>query len=87
MLDSVLYARDRYLTTNGCLLPDHGCLKLLGLEDHEAVQQNLECWKDMYGFKMSCMRAAVLREAAVKVVDSEKICTNSCDIKVGTQQK
>lgn len=74
MLDSVLYARDKYLTQNGVLMPSHTSLHLVAISDINENQANF--WKNVYGFDMSCMIPEVCEEAIVQCVDKNKIVTN-----------
>jgi len=82
MLDSVLWARDRYLEVGGRMLPDFCRLYIAGLSDVEMHQQRCAFWDDVYGFRMSCMKSAVISEAEVAVVSSTKVITEPCLIKV-----
>jgi len=82
MLDSVLWARDRYLDAGGQLLPDFCRMFVAGLCDVEMHQQRCTFWDDVYGFRMSCMKSAVISEAEITVVDSSKVITEPCLIKV-----
>ena len=45
MLDTVLWARDRWLTPNGLIFPDSATLSLVGIEDGEykCVAANVGC--------------------------------------------
>lgn len=81
MLDSVLWSRDRYLAVGGHMFPDLCRLYVVGLCDPEMHQQRCTFWDDVYGFRMSCMKSAVMSEAEVAVVDSSKVITESCLIK------
>ena len=47
MLDTVLYARDRYLVPGGLILPDKCSLHLAGLEDAEYKDEKLNYWLDV----------------------------------------
>ena len=82
MLDTVLYARDHYLVKGGLLLPDHCSLHLVALADTELHKNELRFWDDVYGFRMTCMRAAVTVDPSVLVVNKEKVISDSCKIKV-----
>jgi len=82
MLDSVLWARDRYLEVGGRMLPDYCHLYIAGLYDTEIHRQRCAFWDDVYGFRMSCMKSAVVSEAEIAVVDSSKIITEPCLVKV-----
>lgn len=82
MLDTVLWARDHYLSDGGHVFPNHCSLHLVGLDDEETYKKRFAFWNDVYGFKMSCMRNAVLAEADVSLVDGDKIITDSFALKV-----
>lgn len=73
MLDTVLYARDRYLAPNGLLLPDRAVMHLAAIEDAEYKQQKVHFWDDVYGFDMSCMKNYVLREPLIDCVDAKAV--------------
>ena len=81
MLDSVLYARDRWLAPDGLMFPDRATLYLCGIEDRENKADEVDWWDEVYGFDMSCVRKAALTEPSVVIVDSKKVVTNSCLIR------
>lgn len=43
MLDSVLYARDRYLVPNGLMFPDEATMYLAAIEDQEYREEKIGC--------------------------------------------
>ena len=84
MLDSVLFARDKWLAANGLIFPDRATLYLCGIEDRENKADEVDWWADpdeVYGFDMSCIRKAALTAVEPAIVDSNKVVTNSCLIK------
>ena len=85
MLDTVLYARDRWLKPDGIMMPDNCRLYLTASSDQALHERNLEYWENVYGFQMSCMRTAVVKEASVMVVNDSHIATDSCLLKVCSQ--
>jgi len=82
MLDTVLWARDQYLEVGGWMLPDVCRLYVIAVCDMEMYQQRCAFWDDVYGFRMSCMKSAVMSEVEIAVVDSAKVITEPCLIKV-----
>lgn len=86
MLDSVLWARDNYLVEGGLVLPDHCDMRLVAIADQQLHQNNVKYWEDVYGFKMTCMRESVIKEASITVVDQSKIITNTCVFKASMRQ-
>lgn len=43
MLDTVLYARDKYLTEGGLIFPDKATIWLAGIEDGEYKEEKIGC--------------------------------------------
>lgn len=73
MLDTVLYARDRYLVEGGLIFPDKATMLMAALEDGEYKEEKIEFWEDVYGFDMSCIKEIALKEPLVDVVDDKFI--------------
>ncbi|MPC20295.1 protein arginine N-methyltransferase 1-like [Portunus trituberculatus] len=80
MLDSVLYARDHHLMPGGILMPNRCSLHLLGIEDLESHKKLITFWDDVYGFKMSCLRREVVKEASTDVVKEHCVLTSAAQI-------
>lgn len=78
MLDTVLFARDKWLVAGGMILPDKATLLLVGIEDGEYKHEKIEFWDSVYGFNMSCIRDIAMQEPLVDTVDQEQICTSTC---------
>lgn len=89
MLDSVIYAREKYLSPGGILLPNRCNISIVGSSDTENYERCIRFWDDVYGFKMSCMVNEVAQEATIDVVPAKHIITrpevlteidiNTCD--------
>lgn len=80
MLDTVLFARDKWLKPDGILLPDKAALYVCGVEDSEYKQEKIEFWKNVYGFDMSCIREMAISEPLVEYVDAHQINTDACKL-------
>ena len=80
MLDSVLFARDKYLKPNGKMFPNRGQIFVAAIEDEKFKDSKVGFWKDVYGIDMSCMATTVLREPLIDVLDSRAINSSSCKI-------
>lgn len=81
MLDSVLYARDRYLADDGLVFPDRCSISLAAVGDTQKHNDRIAFWEDVYGFKMTCMKKAVIPEAVVEVLKPETVISESAVIK------
>ncbi|XP_072996490.1 probable protein arginine N-methyltransferase 1 isoform X2 [Typha latifolia] len=76
MLNTVLYARDKWLVNDGIVLPDKASLYLTAIEDAEYKEDKIEFWNDVYGFDMGCIKKQALIEPLVDTVDQKQIVTN-----------
>ncbi|KAG6428623.1 hypothetical protein SASPL_112876 [Salvia splendens] len=76
MLDSVLYARDKWLAKDGIVLPDKASLHLTAIEDADYKEDKIEFWNNVYGFNMSCIRKQAIAEPLVDTVEQNQIVTN-----------
>ncbi|KAF3602949.1 hypothetical protein F2Q69_00033229 [Brassica cretica] len=77
MLDSVLYARNKWLVDGGIVLPDKASLFLTAIEDSEYKEDKIEFWNSVYGFDMSCIKKKAMMEPLVDTVDQNQIVTDS----------
>merc|ERR1712166_1064588 len=80
MLDTVLYARDKWLTPGGALFPDKATLKVCAIEDAEYREDKINFWDNVYGFDMSVIKEMALVEPLVDVCDPKQVMSNSCNI-------
>ncbi|XP_058807025.1 protein arginine N-methyltransferase 3 isoform X2 [Phymastichus coffea] len=80
MLDSVIYARDHYLAPGGKLLPNRCTISLVGSGDTKRYIDLVDYWSNVYGFKMSCMKAEVVREPSIEFVNAQDLVTNVAEI-------
>ncbi|XP_065834035.1 protein arginine N-methyltransferase 1-like isoform X2 [Oscarella lobularis] len=81
MLDSVLFARDKWLSPGGKVFPDKCSLHLVAINDDQLWKNHIGYWDDVYGYKMSCMKKAAITEALIDVVNSDTVMTDSCIVK------
>ncbi|KAM6172183.1 protein arginine N-methyltransferase 3 isoform 2-T2 [Erethizon dorsatum] len=81
MLDSVLYAKNKYLAKGGSVYPDICTISLVAVSDVNKHADRIAFWDDVYGFNMSCMKKAVIPEAVVEVVDPKTLISDPCGIK------
>lgn len=77
MLDSVLYARDRYLAPDGLMVPSHATLRIAPLADSDLKASHIDFWRDVYGFDMTAMLERAHDEVVVRVVDEKELAADS----------
>lgn len=80
MLDTVLFARDKWLKPDGIMLPDKASLYVCGVEDGEYKQDKIEFWTNVYGFDMSSIRQLAISEPLVEYVDPRQVNTDTCKL-------
>lgn len=91
MLDTILYARDKYLVSDGIILPDKAELYLCAIEDADYKKCKIDFWDNVYGFDMSTIKDMALLEPLVDSVDSRAVNSDaqrvlSLDLKTCTKE-
>merc|ERR1712228_1035835 len=81
MLDTVLYARDKWLAPTGLMFPDKATLYVCAIEDRQYKDDKINWWDNVYGFDMSAIRKVALSEPLVDVVEAKQVVTDSCLVK------
>jgi protein arginine N-methyltransferase 1 len=82
MLNTVLYARDKWLIPGGIVLPDKASLYLTAIEDADYKAEKIDFWENVYGFDMTCIKKQAMLEPLVDTVDRNQIVTNCQSLKV-----
>jgi len=81
MLNTVIFARDKFLKPDGMIFPDRATLYVCAIEDRQYKDEKINWWDSVYGFNMSCIRKVATQEPLVDVVDPKQVVTNSCLVK------
>uniref|UniRef100_A0AAZ3R3W3 type I protein arginine methyltransferase n=1 Tax=Oncorhynchus tshawytscha TaxID=74940 RepID=A0AAZ3R3W3_ONCTS len=81
MLNTVIFARDKWLKPGGLMFPDRAALYVVAIEDRQYKDFKIHWWENVYGFDMTCIRNVAMREPLVDVVDPKQVVTNSCLVK------
>ena len=68
MLDSVIWARDHYLTPDGLMIPSHCILRIAPMTDSEYIEDHIHHWKNVYGFDMISMYKDIYNDVMVREV-------------------
>lgn len=80
MLDTVIFARDKWLVDDGLLFPDRSTLYVAAIEDAEYMAEKITFWDNVYGFDMSCIKEIALLEPLVDTVEPESVVTNTAQV-------
>jgi len=80
MLDTVLFARDKWLVEGGIILPDRATMTLAAIEDGQYKKSKLTFWDDVYGIDMSCIKPCVMSEPIIDVCNRNLINSSQCKI-------
>ena len=88
MLDSVLYARDKYLDPGtGIMVPSHINLALSTLSDSEFINERVNFWNEIYGFKMTAMKEKIDEDVIVTGLGKRSLSSTPvtfCHLPLGT---
>ena len=71
MLDTVLFARDKWLVKDGIMMPDKCKLYVAGIEDAEYKEEKINFWDNVYGFDMSCIKDIATVEPLMDTAESK----------------
>eukprot|EP01117_Protostelium_nocturnum_P003025 TRINITY_DN13954_c0_g1_i1.p1 TRINITY_DN13954_c0_g1~~TRINITY_DN13954_c0_g1_i1.p1 ORF type:complete len:371 (+),score=110.99 TRINITY_DN13954_c0_g1_i1:98-1114(+) len=77
MLNTVLFARDKWLAPDGILLPDKAVMLIEAIEDAEYKDNKINFWDNVYGFNMSCIKKQAISEPLVDVVEAKQVMTSA----------
>ncbi|KAL9586749.1 MAG: hypothetical protein Q9212_000695 [Teloschistes hypoglaucus] len=73
MLDSVIWARDRYLAPGGLMVPSHATLRLSLFADDDYISDKVCFWNSVYGFDMSCMQKREYDDILIRTVKADAV--------------
>ncbi|KAF2398423.1 S-adenosyl-L-methionine-dependent methyltransferase [Trichodelitschia bisporula] len=76
MLDTVLYARDRYLKKGGLIFPDKATIYMAGIEDGDYKEEKIGFWDNVWGFDYTPLKATAMTEPLVDIVDMKAVVTD-----------
>ncbi|RYP56508.1 hypothetical protein DL771_011827 [Monosporascus sp. 5C6A] len=76
MLDTVLYARDKYLNKDGLIFPDKATIFMCGIEDGEYKDEKIGFWDNVYGFNYTPLKETALAEPLVDTVEVKAAVTD-----------
>ncbi|KAK7539469.1 protein arginine methyltransferase RmtB [Phyllosticta citribraziliensis] len=77
MFDSVVWARDRYLKSDGLMVPSHCTLRIAPFADDDYVAEHINFWRDVYAFDMSAMMDKIRDDARVRSLVPERLAADS----------
>jgi protein arginine N-methyltransferase 3 len=71
MLNSVLYARDKYLAPNGLMVPSECKILLAAVHDPEYMNDYVNYWDNVYGFQMTAMKDKIRDDVIITHLPGE----------------
>ena len=81
MLDSIIWARDKYLKSpGGLVVPSHCTLRLAPIVDSDCATEDVDFWHDVYGFNMTPLLEEVYDSVAIRRVLPEDLAAPSIEI-------
>jgi len=80
MLQTVIFARDKWLKPDGVILPDKATITLTAIEDAEYKDDKINFWDNVFGFDMSCIKRKAIEEPLVDTVDQNQVITGTCPL-------
>ena len=71
MLDSIIFAKNKWLRRDGLMFPDKATLFISGMEDEEYRASKIDFWDDVYGISMRSIKEVALREPLIDLIDPD----------------
>ncbi|KAG5854691.1 hypothetical protein ANANG_G00040490 [Anguilla anguilla] len=81
MLNTVIYARDKWLKPDGLIFPDRATLYVTAIEDRQYKDYKIHWWENVHGFDMSCIKEVAIKEPLVDVVEPKQLVSSACLVK------
>ncbi|KAG8347204.1 arginine N methyltransferase [Trypanosoma vivax] len=80
MLNTVLYARDRWGVPGVRLLPDAANMYVCGINDEQYMHENFNVWENVQGIDFSYFKRLSYIEPLVDTVERQQIVTNTAKL-------
>lgn len=80
MLDTVLYARDKYLVKDGLIFPDKATIFMAGIEDGDYKEEKIGFWDNVWGFDYTPLKETAMTEPLVDTVDIKAVVTDPSSV-------
>ncbi|GAA6033815.1 hypothetical protein JCM8097_000355 [Rhodosporidiobolus ruineniae] len=80
MLDSVLYARDKWLQPDGLMVPSQTSILLSAYAGELWKKDRVAFWDSVYGFDMTAMKDKIEDEAIIEVQDDGEVVSNEVSV-------
>lgn len=80
MLDTVLFARDKWLKPGGLILPDRARMYLAAIEDEDYINGKRNFWRNVYDVNMSCISPIFFSEPFIDCFECKYVISNACKI-------
>ena len=81
MIDTVLFARDKWLRKDGFIFPDKFNLNMAFGKDIYNTEERLNFWDDIYGIDMSCIKNLVISEPYIDFFLPKNVLSTVCNVK------
>ncbi|CAI8010599.1 Protein arginine N-methyltransferase 3, partial [Geodia barretti] len=81
MLDTVIFSRDKWLRDPSHVYPNVCRMKLVAVSDETEREARIDFWDNVYGFKMSCMKTEILKEASVQCMEESRVISSTHTLK------
>ncbi|KAJ3218861.1 Protein arginine N-methyltransferase 3 [Dinochytrium kinnereticum] len=82
MFDSVIHARDKWLKKEtGVMAPSKATIFMAAVEGFDWMNDRVNYWNNVYGFKMSCIREEMYDDGQVDCITGDDLISQAVSIK------
>jgi 2-polyprenyl-3-methyl-5-hydroxy-6-metoxy-1,4-benzoquinol methylase len=80
MLESVLFARDKWLRPGGLIYPDKFTMNIAAIEGGELKDKNINFWHNVCGFDMSVMKEDAINEPLCTILHAQCVVSDAVQL-------
>ena len=77
MLESVLYARDHFLSPNGLILPSAASLFIAPICDPDYTREKITFWDNVYAFNMRALTTQIYKDVRIRTLSPDSLAGNA----------
>ena len=78
MLDTVIFARDKWLVKGGLMMPDRCAMFMAAIEDEDYKNKKIQFWDHVYNVDMSNIKRWAIMEPIVDTIYQDQTNSNAC---------
>ena len=76
-LNTILFARDKWLKPDGIIMPDRFKMYITAIEDEQYIDDRVNFWDNVYGFKMTSIKEEIITRPVIDIVPKDAVISDT----------